>query len=83
MDQDAGNLNFTNRAPWIAWGPYLWANGETPRSDGLFWLPEDLKEDGTHLNRPGIEKVTAILIDFFKTSSLTRCWFLENGLKCE
>lgn len=81
-DQDAGNLNFNNRAPWIAWGPYLWADGQNPRSDGLIWLPEDLKEDGTHLNRPGIEKVTAILIDFFKTNGLTRCWFLENGPTC-
>ena len=83
VDATAGNLDFNTRAPWMAWGPYLWADGTNPRSDGLVWLPEDLKDDGTHLNRPGIEKITAILLDFFKTSPLTRCWFLENGGACE
>jgi hypothetical protein len=31
------------RAPLLLWGPYLWADGATPRkSDGLFYAPEDL-----------------------------------------
>lgn len=35
-DPSAGNVNYSN-APWFDWGPYIWASGETKRSDGLFW----------------------------------------------
>lgn len=83
VDDETGSLDYTSVAPWMAWGPYLWADGANPRSDGLIWVPEDLKDDGTHLARIGIEKTTPILLNFFKTSRLTRCWFLENGEACE
>lgn len=82
IDPVAGNLDYTSKAPWIAWGAYYWADGQRPRSDGMVWVPDDLKGDGTHLAKQGIEKITAILLDFFKTSPHTRCWFLKNGT-CE
>jgi hypothetical protein len=29
------------RAPWIAWGPYFWADGVKGRKDGLVWVRSD------------------------------------------
>jgi hypothetical protein len=35
--------------PVLLWGPYLWADGVTPRrSDKLVWERKDLGEDGVH-----------------------------------
>jgi hypothetical protein len=64
-------------APWIAWGPYLWADGATPRSDGLVWLCEDFASDGVH---PGLgveQKVSSMMLDHFSTDPTTSPWF--NG----
>jgi hypothetical protein len=80
VDPRAGDLSYTTgRAPWVAWGPYLWARGDQARSDGLRWAPADFVSDGTHPSTAGQSKVGARLLTFFKTSSYTKCWLLQAG----
>lgn len=64
------------RAPVVLWGPYLWADGTTPRrADGLTYLREDLGQDGTHPSESGRRKVAALLLEFFKNDFSARPWF--------
>jgi hypothetical protein len=53
------------RSPLLMWGPYLWADGTTPRSDGLVWLSSDLEADFTHPSPSGEQKVAGMLSAFF------------------
>jgi len=78
VDPRAGDLNYDTGAPWIGWGPYLWADGTIPRgSDGLVWLQEDFQtSDYTHPSTLGETKVGTILLEFFKNDPRTRPWFL-------
>jgi len=74
-----GSLNYaTKAAPLIVWGPYLWADGTTPRSDGLVWGRTDFEEDGTHPSQSGERTIGGILLEFFKNSPYTKCWFIAN-----
>ncbi len=85
-DQTTGNtaLNFDSKkgdvkAPLLLWGPYLWADGTSPRkSDGLVWKPEDLGPDGTHPSMSGRAKVADLLLKFFKTDDLAKGWFVRK-----
>ena len=65
-------------APWLAWGPYLWADGLTPRHDGLTWACDEFADDGTHPGDAARDKVAAILLDFFKMDETSRIWFLDR-----
>ncbi len=75
------NLNFDPSkgavvAPWLAWGPYLWANGMLPRSDGTVWTCNDLQNDGTHPSTGAKIKVAQQLLNFLKTDDTSSPWFL-------
>ncbi len=62
-------------APWLSWGPYLWANGAKKNPDGLYYEASDFLGDGTHHAQGGIEKLGQQLLTFFRTDSTTRGWF--------
>jgi hypothetical protein len=64
------------RAPWMAWGPYLWADGLKGRKDGqVIWKREDLGPDGTHPSMLGREKVARLLMAFLKNDPTAMPWF--------
>jgi hypothetical protein len=88
-DPFAGPLDYhlndsMGNAPWIAWGPYLWADGTNPRLDGVTWPntylryhyepPNDPGNECTHPSTFGEQKVGQLLLDFMKKSSYTG-WF--------
>ena len=84
-EQIAGEkeLNFDPKkgevmSPWLAWGPYLWANGTTKNADGLFYEAADFGGDGTHPSASGQKKVAGQLLAFFKTDSTAKGWFLKR-----
>ena len=83
QDQIKGDaaLNFNAdkgavKAPLLLWGPYLWADGTTPRkSDKLVYNRDDLAGDGTHPSEAGREKVAKVMLEFYKTDPLAKTWF--------
>jgi hypothetical protein len=85
QDQIQGNPELQyggmdGKAPLLLWGPYLWADGTSPRSgDGLIWERKDLVEDGTHPSGSGRQKVAEMLLRFFKTDPLASTWFVRHA----
>lgn len=65
-------------APWIDWGTYNWADGLTPRSDGLTWLCTDYVSDGTHPSTQGQTKVANLLLNFVHSEPTAASWYLAQ-----
>ncbi|MEO6334235.1 MAG: hypothetical protein ABIO91_04555 [Pyrinomonadaceae bacterium] len=65
------------KAPWLSWGAYLWADGTIPRSDGLSYLCSDYQSDGVHPATGARDKIASQLLNFFKTDSIAKRWFLK------
>jgi hypothetical protein len=62
-------------APYVTWGPYLWIDGENPRSDGRTWLAQDLQADCVHPSANGSRKVAEMLMAFLLTDPTAAGWF--------
>lgn len=78
-----GNVNYDPgkgavTAPLLSWGPYLWANGTSARSDGFTWTTADVESDQTHPSASGVGKVADMLLAFFKTDPTATPWFLRS-----
>lgn len=72
-----GYLSGISNPPQLFWGPYIWMDGENPRSDGRQWFATDLQTDCTHPSGPGEQKSAGQLHAFFASSPLTTPWFLD------
>ncbi len=53
-------------------GPHHWADGRTPRADGLPWECTDFADDGTHPSNAGVSKVAEVLMITFTSSPYVR-----------
>ncbi len=90
-DPDAGRLDYkSGAAPWVGWGPYLWANGTSARQDGLVWLNSDFRyrfssgsgvNECTHPSVNAERKVASLLLDFMTVTPQTD-WFLATPAIC-
>lgn len=86
--QGADSLNYDPSrgpvlAPWMSWGPYLWADGLKARADGLTWRCDEYQSDGTHPNAAGQQVVADTLLAFFKRDSTTTPWFLATAVRVD
>jgi hypothetical protein len=84
-DQLAGDigLNYdpdesTVYAPWLSWGPYLWADGLAAEHEGFIWEQSDFAFDGTHTSPSGQAKVAGLLYHFLRTDETAVPWFLSS-----
>lgn len=71
-DPDGGAV-----VPWLAWGPYTWADGTTPRGDGLTWDCADFEADGIHPSPSGTQKVARLLLEHFRNHPTAASWFVQ------
>ncbi|MCA9712453.1 MAG: hypothetical protein KDK70_41880, partial [Myxococcales bacterium] len=76
-------------APWLSWGPYLWADGLGPDAqaggapgrtipdDALEYECDDYADDGVHPGMGMRQKVTDQLVEFFTSDPTATPWFLQ------
>ena len=77
IEERINNPSFDRSIPWVSWGPYLWADGLTPRSDGLMWERGDFEPDGVHTSAQGALKVAKMLLEFFQKDTAAKLWFFS------
>jgi hypothetical protein len=65
--------------PTVLWGPYLWADGDTPRDDGLTWLPDDFQaKDGVHPTLSGSFKVAEQMMAVLHGPTAASLWYFRS-----
>ena len=62
-------------APWLSWGPYLWADGLNPRGDGLTWPCSYFQSDGTHPAAGARNLVADSLLAFMEHDPTAVPWY--------
>lgn len=77
IEERINDPSFGKSLPWVSWGPYLWADGVTPRSDGLIWERSDFEPDGVHPSAQGALKVATKLFEFFESEPSAQTWFFS------
>jgi hypothetical protein len=56
----------------------LWANGLTPRSDGLTFERSDFDADGVHTSAQGAFQVATKLFEFIESDPSAQHWFFSK-----
>jgi hypothetical protein len=57
----------------------LWANGENKNVNGLFYIEADFsRQDGTHPDSSGVQKVAEEMRRFFTTDETAVPWFIRQ-----
>ena len=79
IEEQINNSSRDKSLPWLSWGPYLWADGLTPRSDGLIWERSDFELDGAHTSAQGALKVATKLYEFLESDSSAQSWFFSQS----
>jgi hypothetical protein len=77
IEERINNSRPDRSIPWVSWGPYLWADGLTPRSDGLIWERSNFEPDGVHTSPQGGLKVARMLLEFFQKNTAANLWFFS------
>jgi hypothetical protein len=75
IEDQINGIGGLDTGPWLTWGPYLWADGTHPRSDGLTWQPSDIESDATHPTLSGEIKVSDLLRGFFGANTNATPWY--------
>jgi hypothetical protein len=78
IEERINNPSFDRLTPWVSWGPYLWADGLTPRSDGVVSERSDFEPDGVHTSAQGALKVATKLFEFFESDPSAQSWFFSQ-----
>jgi hypothetical protein len=83
LDDPTLNFNPQNGpvvAPYLSWGPYLWIDGDNPRSDGRTWPVSYVSpNDCVHPETVAKEAAAQMLWDFFNEDSTAARWFLGGN----